>query len=339
MNALKTLLGLIVLGLLAWLLAALFAGPAVEEVETREFTSSQQCRECHPQVFAEWESSWHARAWIDEDVRALSNDFANTDCIDCHAPRPVFETGVGKRVLPRASRRGEGVDCISCHQLPGGGVAGTIDKPSAACRPAATLDLARADFCGVCHDQHQTVQQWKATPFAEAGTGCIDCHMPFRDGDPDLGRDHRCLGGHDEALVRSAVELRGRRAGEGWVVEVENVAAGHHFPTDERSRAADVFWRPLAPGAQEGAGDWRFLHRIRDPYRHEVDLESTLVAFGEVRAIPLEDPESAEGAEVALFYRLTPYYTDPETGTPVHESTVRDPRPGSLLVHRIVLRP
>ncbi len=325
----KKLLGFVVIGLAGWLFIALVSSNA-SEAGPSNFTSSKQCAECHADVYAEWETSWHAQSWVDADVRALSNDFANTDCIDCHAPRPVFETGVGKRVLPRASRRSEGVDCIACHQTADGRMAGTMEMPSAACRPVEQRELQRADFCGVCHDQHKTVQQWLATPYPEQGVSCIDCHMPWREGDPNNGRDHSCRGGHDIELVRSAVELRGARDGEGWSIEIENVGAGHAFPTDERSRAADVFWRPLEAGAESGTGEWRFLFRIRDPYRHEVDIPRTLIDYGDTRTIALQDAEATGSVEVALFYKLTPYYTDPEN---------RDPENEASLVHRIALTP
>jgi hypothetical protein len=327
-KALRLGLAAFVLALAGWALAAIF-GAGEPEAAARAFTSSQQCRDCHAQVYAEWAGSQHARSWNNPAVRALSNDFANTDCIDCHAPRPIFETGIGKRVLPRASRRAEGVDCISCHVLPEGGVAATFDKRSAACRPIAKRELSQADFCAACHDQHQTVEQWKATPFAAQGTDCLDCHMPYRGGDPDAGRDHSCLGGHDLATVRSAVALDGERAGAGWIVAVANVGAGHHFPTDERSRAADLFWRPHDPDAED-AGRWRHLHRFRDPYRHEVDLLPTHLPHGETLRVTIDDPDAAGAIEVALFYKRSPYWSDPERPDPEAEAD---------LVHLRVLEP
>ena len=270
-------------------------------------------------------------------------NFANKDCIDCHAPRPVFETGIGQRVLPRTSRRSEGVDCIACHALPeaeGGGMAGTMEDPRAACRPVVRRELASETFCAGCHDQHQTVQQWKETPYAQQGISCVDCHMPYRAGDPKAGRDHSSLAAHDPEMVRSAVELSGNRSGEGWEVAVENVAAGHHFPTDERSRAADVFWRPLEEGASEGDGPWRHLYRFRSPYRHEVDLPETLLPHGERRVFPLQHPEARGAVEVALFYKLSPYYSGRgERRADAHRSRCDDPEAQALLVHRLQLEP
>lgn len=317
----RVILGLLVLIGAVWVGRALLE-PAPPPATKRRWTSSEDCRECHQEVYAEWEGSWHERSFVDPDVREQSNDFANTDCIDCHAPKPVFLTGVGKRVLPRAARRKEGVDCIACHLLPNGDVAGTITNPSAPCRPVATVELQRPEYCAVCHNQHGTVDQWRETPYAEEGTGCVECHMPFRDGDPGRGRHHAMLGGHDIELIRDAVALRARREGEQRVVvEVENHGVGHSYPTDERSRASDVWWRPV------GTEDWHHLHRIRDPYRHEVDLPKTLLVHGETRVLEIDDPRAEGPVEVLLVYRLAPYYH--RDGEAIHIEEVIDPLEGS----------
>jgi hypothetical protein len=332
MTSVRILLGLLVLASAGWLGWALFVEPEPPAVEARAFTSSRQCAECHAQPFDEWDGSWHARSWTDAEVRKLSNDFSNTDCIDCHAPRPVLETGLGNRVLPRATRRVEGVDCLTCHQLPEGGMAGTITNAAAPCRPVARRELVQAEYCAPCHDQHGTVQQWKATPFAQPGQGfasCVDCHMPYRQGDPALGRDHTMHGGHDPQLLRAAVELRARRVDGRVVAEVENVGAGHNYPTDERSRASDLFWRPLA-GPGESPQPWRHLYRFRNPYRYEVGQVNTELPYGETLAVEVDDPQAAGPLEVALFYKLSPYWADPQRPDPEAEAT---------LVHRVEVAP
>lgn len=332
----RPLLGVLVLGVAAWALVAVFR-PIAPVAAAQAFASSEQCRSCHAQVFDEWAQSWHAQAWTDPEVRALSNDFQNTDCIDCHASRPVFETGVGQRVLPRSARRSEGIDCIACHLLPengpeaksGGLVAGTRDDLSAACRPVAVRALGSPEYCGVCHDQHKTVEQWRQSAYPAEGTACVDCHMPYRDGDMTQGRDHTMHGGHDIELVRRAVELRGHRDGDRWIVEVTNVGAGHHFPTDERSRAGDVFWRPIA-AVSSTPQRWRHLYRFRSPYRHEVDLVDTLLPARATKSLPVDDIEARGPIEVALFYKRRPYWNDPDNPAPEQEAE---------LVHRIVLTP
>ncbi len=323
--ATRTIVGITLLALAGWALFEVFSTPASAE-RIASFDTSRTCAECHQGVYAEWESSQHAQSWVNPDVRALSNDFANKDCIDCHAPRPILETGIGNRVLPRSVRRAEGVDCIACHLMPSADesapatVAGTLDRPSAPCSPRIERDLSKPEFCAVCHDQHETVKQWRASAWFEKGIDCLDCHMPYRDGDPSKGRDHRCLGGHDLALARTAVELRAVREGAKIVAEVENVGAGHSFPTDERSRAADVFWRPLTELGEE-RGEWRHLYRFRSPYRHEVDIPTTLLPANETLRLEIDDADALRsGVEVALYYKLSPYWEDPEHPDPDREA-------------------
>lgn len=328
MSPLRAIVGVVVLGAVVLGLTLVFQRPPAPAAAA-VFTSSSQCQACHAAVHAEWADSQHSQSWVNPAVRALSNDFANTDCIDCHAPRPVFETGLANRVLPRESRRQEGVDCIACHQMPDGRMAGTIDRADVACRPVAMRELARVEYCAPCHDQHKTVEQWRSTDYAQKGIGCIDCHMPFRNGDPNQGRDHGMHGGHRIDVVRQAVTLAAERRAGIVVARVENVGAGHHFPTDERSRAADVFWRPI-PADGSAAGPWRWAYRFRSPYRHEVELVDTLLPAHATKEVEIADAEATGRIEVALFYKLSPYWTRPEAPDPETEAT---------LVHRVVVEP
>ena len=329
MNAPRLLAGLVVSALGVWFLVAVFSSTGGSQVPATQFLSSKQCQECHPKVWEEWDGSQHSISWNNPATRFLSNDFANQDCIDCHAPRPVFVTGIGERVLPRDARRHEGVDCLSCHQLPDGGMAGTIVDPKALCRPVQRLELTRPEFCAGCHNQHKTVDQWRASKYPDQDMDCLSCHMPYRNGDPNAGRDHTFLGGNDMAMLKRAVALRGVREDGKWIVEVENVGAGHAFPTDERSRTSDLFWRPTPPAGEE-PGPWRFLHRIRDPYRTETDIPSTLLHAGELRRLPLDDDEAKGAVQVALFYKRSPYWEDPEAPDPDREA---------ILVYAISLAP
>lgn len=317
----RAVLGVVVLGLGAWALFAIFKEPDKPHAAVA-WESSAQCSECHAQANAEWQASWHAQAWNDTEVRKLSEDFSNADCIDCHAPQPVFETGIGNRPLARSTRRGEGVDCLSCHLMLDGRMAGTLDNATVACRPVAQRELVRPEFCGGCHNQHGTVDQWRASRYAQPGPGfqdCIACHMPYRDPlDPSKGREHTMHGGHDLELVRRAVAFRAQRVEGVPVVEIENVGAGHNYPTDERSRASDVFWRALA--ADGSAGPWRKLYRFRNPYRFEVGEPNTELPAGQKIALRIEEPEARGAVEVALFYKLSPYYAVPEQPDPEREA-------------------
>ena len=304
-------------------LLAPFLAACGREAVARE-PGSRQCQECHAQVYAEWEGSQHGMAWTNPAVRMLSREFEDENCIDCHAPAPVFTTGIGNRPLPRTARRVEGVDCIACHQLPSGAMAGVRSHTVAPCSPVATPELSEMNFCAGCHNQHKTLDYWRESEWPARGEDCYSCHMPYRDGDPTKGRDHSFLGGHHLPTLQSAVELRGRMEGAEYVVEVENVGAGHAFPTDERSRAVDLFWRV------QGEAKWTHLHRIRDPYRHETHIPSTLLHAHETRVLKVPEVPTGAAIEVALFYKRSPYWEDPESPDPEREAT---------LVHSVEVRP
>ena len=91
-----------------------------------------------------------------------------------------------------------------------------------------------------------------------------------------------------------------------------------------------MFWRPLPESASDDAGPWRHLHRIRDPYRTETDIPSTLLHAHETRSLTLDDPDARGAIEAALFYKRDPYWKVLDTP---------DPEAEAILVHRIELRP
>ena len=170
----------------------------------------------------------------------------------------------------------------------------------------------------------------------------MECHMPYRDGTPEGGRVHVMPGGHYIEMVRSAVELNGVRDADGVATVTLENTSGHAYPTDERSRASDVWWRSPRRRGRRSAGRWTHLHRIRDPYRHEKDLASTLLHWGETRTLTVTDSDGSavEGPiEVVLVYKRTPYYRDPESGLAMHLAEVTDPFQDSDLVHRVTIEP
>lgn len=275
--------------------------------------SSEQCIACHADVAAEWQGSHHAFAHLNPEVRRLSNDFANQECLACHAPRPVLAFAPGERVLARQSDRASGVDCLSCHLLPDGGVATANPRPNldAPCRPRSEARMASVDHCAACHNQHGTVDQWRASPAQRRGDNCLHCHMtPVRRQGGRLGRAHGFPAAHDLAALQSAVDLRAGWPNSGPWVELENVGAGHNFPTDERSRAADLEIRWQGPDGAWGA--WQRLRRFRDPYRDETDLTNTQLPAGETWRAEPAPPAGAVRAEARLIYRTQPFQPDAE---------------------------
>lgn len=282
--------------------------PAPEPLSSLD---NDSCLGCHADVAAEWQASHHALAFVNPEVRKLSNDFANQECIACHAPRPVLAFAPGERVLSRQSERQSGVNCLSCHQGADGGVATANSRPNPAapCRPRFESRLASVDHCAACHNQHGTVDQWRAAPAERRGDNCNACHMAevFRAGGR-RGRHHGFPASHDLKALQSAVSLRGGWSGAGPWIELENTGAAHNFPTDERSRAADVQLR-----WQQADGSWtpwEQQYRFREPYRDETSLVNTQLPAGQTWRITPAPPAGARAAEARLLYRTNPYLPD-----------------------------
>ncbi len=310
-------------------------GPAGSGAEARAFTSSEECRACHTQVYEEWQASQHAFSYVNPLVRRadMTDGFRKKDCVPCHAPRPVFEHGLGKaaRVLARDTNRFLGVDCLACHST-GGGMASARAGLRAPCAPVERQELTSTDLCAPCHNQHDTVDEWEASPPHLKGQSCLHCHMPPVERAPEAGRGaytgsfHGSRGGNDLELLQKSATLACQVAGEEgarWLeVTVTNSGTAHHLPADARHRAVDLVVRlrgpggeavgevvDLGPGEQGGSARLRF----RNPYREEFGKVNTQIPSGEARTLVVPfDPAAARSAEVLLLYKRTPFVPDEE---------------------------
>ncbi|MHC5210116.1 MAG: multiheme c-type cytochrome [Planctomycetota bacterium] len=312
-------------------------GEASSTFVASSFGGPRTCLPCHAQVVAEWEASMHAAAFTDPQVRApdQADNFSRQECLPCHAPAPIFEHGIaeGTRTLARVERRADGVDCLSCHALPGGGVAAGRAGLDAPCRPVYRPELSQHVQCASCHNQHNTHDEWLVSPAAARGEDCMTCHMQrvtrtdSEAGAPRAGRSHRFLGGRDREFALAGLELEHAfdASARTLTVRLTNTFAGHNLPTDSRNRALDLVvtlldarGRALAPGEQQPAqerepgceaGTARL--RFRNPYRSAGKPSSQLPA-GETATLSVEVPENAVRARVELLYRLQPFVTDAE---------------------------
>lgn len=293
---------------------------------------SSSCRACHPSVYEEWTGAMHSRAFTDPQVRApeQSDDFRKTECLPCHAPMPVFAHGIvpGTRVLARTERRADGVDCLSCHALPQGGVAAARAGLTGACQPTFRAELSRDALCFPCHNQHQTHDEWRASPAAADGQGCIDCHMPRvtrsapEAGAPRAGRHHGNWGGRDAEFALSGIEMAHAvdAAARTLRVTITNAFAAHNLPTDSRNRALDLVvllydadGLPIPPPAGEtrdpGAERGTARLRFRNPYRSSGN-PSTQIPAGASRTLTVPLPDDARRAAYELVYKLEPWIPD-----------------------------
>ncbi|MEY2742983.1 MAG: hypothetical protein RIS21_1354 [Planctomycetota bacterium] len=245
---------------------------------------SSDCRPCHQEVYDEWAGSQHGLAYTNPEVQRLSKGFRDRDCLPCHAPRPIPETGLGERALERLVTLEEGVDCFACHKhhdtmLGGTHIAGAVDAP---CNPVPSAAIKDLRTCTPCHDQHKVVQDWKETHYAVPGPGfkdCNGCHMPEVDRPATAtlparkGKSHRFPASHDLASLKSAASMKTSVDGRAVGIEVRNDGTGHNFPADERHRAVDLV---IVAETSTGSVVSARIDRYRNPYRDEFDLKSPL---------------------------------------------------------------
>lgn len=268
--------------------AARFEDPPVRSAPIA-MTSSEECRACHEDVYREWFESHHRIAYTNPEVQFLSGGFQGEglDCLPCHLPRPVLETGLGVRVLERAVRHDEGVDCFACHHHPRSRVmvgAGPLGEgaASAPCQPEVHPAISSMDLCAPCHNQHKVHEEWRQSRFGPGNPeerDCNGCHMPEvlrtdAQGRTRRGRSHRYPGAHDPDMLRSAATFEVRKASDRDVlVTIANSGAGHNFPADERHRAVDLHL--LASGDAGPRVDVR-VFRFRNPYRQDFETVNPL---------------------------------------------------------------
>jgi hypothetical protein len=277
-----------------------FEDPPVQSTPIA-FTSSEECRACHEEVFKEWEESHHSISYTNPEVQFLSEGFQGVglDCLPCHLPRPVAETGFGVRVLERAVRHREGVDCFTCHHNPRSHVmmgAGPLTQAAATapCQPVVHPAVSSMDLCAPCHNQHKVHEEWRQSRFAVEGSefkDCNTCHMPVveritKSGERRSGRSHRFPAAHDPEMLRTAATFEATKlSADELSFIVRNTGAGHNFPADERHRAVDI--QLIAKGRSGPIREVR-VFRFRNPYRQDFEYQNPLPELDSVHESDLD---------------------------------------------------
>ena len=230
---------------------------------------SSYCAACHPAAYAEHEQNTHGRAFTDEEVRLGTGRFSQADCIICHTPRPVFETGIGQNPIRRHHNLEEGNTCMTCHWKEGQDYSRFTG--GAECTTAFDPRVGSVESCASCHRNHGTPYQWETAPKGKAADNlCIDCHMPRVEREVAVGGPVKIVHSHAFPASRSESQLRRAYAydakidGNEVVVRIENKGAGHNFPTELKQRAVESVVVVQDADGNEVA---RSRMTFRDPYK------------------------------------------------------------------------
>ncbi len=205
--------------------------------------SATTCRACHTELADGWSHGAHGQP-PSEALRAAATAAGDPACLGCHLPLARQHPDATGGWSP--SLAAEGVTCASCHVREGVIVgARPADPAGDALRPhpvAWTPTLRAAEGCASCHQHapgggeplYDTVGEWRATPWAAADVGCVDCHMGpgaaagaatvAHGVRADLRRALTLELDLDAATLKPGATTSGR-------LRVRNTGAGHHVPS------------------------------------------------------------------------------------------------------------
>ncbi len=273
--------------------------------------TSRFCGECHPDAYAEHAQNTHGRAFTDPEVRLATGNFEHGDCIRCHTPRPIFETGIGQNPQRRFTNLEEGNTCMTCHWQQG--VDYARFQGGADCKTAFDPRVGTVEACATCHRNHGTPYQWELAPNGKgAGRTCTDCHMreverPIAVGGPvRKTHSHAFPGARNDAHVGRAYGYATKIDGNEAVVTITNKGAGHNFPTELKQRAVESL---VIVRDQDGKEIARSRLVFRDPYKRPYGLHlqvNTQIPSGESREHRVPIGIANGSVECQLHYKF--YY-------------------------------
>jgi len=277
--------------MLALAMAALPAAAlALPSMPSSAFPSATGCG-CHAFLQPQWEVSMHAQALSDpiylsklEEADAATAGQVTPFCLQCHSPIGVMSGEISGLDHSGASDvAAEGVTCTFCHHVTGSTLPignasqevspedtrlAQLKDPKAPHAAAYSQFHETAEFCGACHNVNHpangthleaTYSEWLASPYADEGIVCQDCHMtpgpgvtkpsPGKAASTGPDREHiysmTFAGGNvalgdaklAEANLKAAAELTlevpdvVEQGTVGTTVTITNVGAGHYLPT------------------------------------------------------------------------------------------------------------
>jgi hypothetical protein len=202
---------------------------------------AESCGTCHKEIYDEWKTSIHARAFEDPFFQAYwKRDNNIWVCLNCHTPlenqQPTLIKEIPRGRVEKAveepnphydpAYQKEAITCAACH-VRDGAILGPFDD-SAAPHPTKFDPAFRtAQVCYRCHNVVSgpaqfynvgpcgTYAEYEGKYFMqERGFICQTCHMPeverpmARGGPIRQGRRHLWRGGHDPEMIKQAVVVQ-----------------------------------------------------------------------------------------------------------------------------------
>lgn len=288
-------------------------GPMSDEARAHldQVVQSRFCATCHPAIYAEHMENTHGLAFVDDEARLATRDFRRENCVRCHTPRPMFETGLGMTPVERHFDLEEGNSCMTCHAKAGYDY--SRFEGGRECKTAFDDRAGQVQACATCHRIAGTPEQWEHAANGKlAGRTCIDCHMPLVERPVAVGeaprpvRSHSFPASRSESQLHRAYDYDAHVDGNELVVRITNKGAGHNFPTAAQQRSLESL---VVIRDENGKEVTRSRAVFKHPYGLPTGLDMpvpTQIPSGQTRELRIPIHVATGTIECELFFKL--YY-------------------------------
>jgi len=238
---------------------------------------AKDCGVCHNEIYQEWQTSLHSKAFTDPFFTAyLKKDKGDPTCLVCHTPllnqSPfILSSASGDyndlhnisnpNFDPKLQQ--EGVTCAACH-VKDGVIYGPYKKRDLNAPHPVAYDnnFLQKSLCQQCHEVPSkdfslmkegicsTGMESNSGLWAARGFVCQDCHMPLVNrplmpGFPARqGRKHLWPGGYSIQQLQKVFSFKASKNNDQITITISNSGAGHKAPTGDPDRfiVMDFFW-------------------------------------------------------------------------------------------------
>ena len=223
---------------------------------------SDQCRSCHTDTHAQWQTSAHGRAFRNEIFQHAFARDQKAWCLNCHAPLwNAQRDGTAVQIAKTPdfdAAYAEGIGCVSCHVREGQivGLHEPQNNQSQFHPVRVDKGLADGEFCAGCHqfnfvhhlepfaiyegDEHpmqNVVREMASTNGALYPDGCVSCH--YQAGNHSLKSEGKATL-REKLHVKFALEQTNNGERHQLNVHVAMPRLAHHFPTGDLFRILSV---------------------------------------------------------------------------------------------------
>ncbi len=222
------------------------------------YLTNKSCQECHPDIYDEYQSSWHSKTWFNDELhREVARKLPAYDCGRCHMPaaKNLADMAEGKAAPnPIHREQKDAVSCFYCHQIAyvkqshrynlitlarqaegyKPTLYGSLENPDDSDKHAMVKSPIYDKYaCMGCHSHKRNGNDVLIFQTMKEGQGseeCIKCHMPYTAGPAEKmnkrsrnrHRSHLFAGIHDASMRSKSVDISLRAEGERLEAVVTN---------------------------------------------------------------------------------------------------------------------